>query len=212
MHYQKCFCTAISGFLTLKQNNEKTCENLRWLRESTGAHIHADLIFGLPGDCLQNFAKSFDQLVSLNPQEIQLGILKRLRGAPINRHSASFALRYNPAAPYNILSTRDIDFATMQRVNRFARFWDMIANSGRFKNTLPLILADDAFARFLTGWFGPVCEYSTSGFDGGDHRAVVRRDNQFRLARLFTRLHAVPEFQRREASCPLRTPKRRRLR
>jgi hypothetical protein len=119
------------------------------LREHTGAHIHADLIFGLPGDTLENFAQSFDQLVSLKPQEIQLGILKRLRGAPINRHTDEFELRYNPAAPYNILSTRDIDFQTMQRVNRFARFWDMIGNSGRFNNTLPLILAQRPFDHFL---------------------------------------------------------------
>jgi hypothetical protein len=37
----------------------------------------------------------------------------------------------------------------MQRVNRFARFWDMIGNSGRFHKTLPLILHDDPFQRFL---------------------------------------------------------------
>jgi radical SAM superfamily enzyme YgiQ (UPF0313 family) len=139
----------IQKLVSRNQNNEKTCENLRWLRENTGAHIHADLIFGLPADNLQNFAKSFDQLVALGPQEIQLGILKRLRGAPINRHTDHYQLRYNPEAPYNILSTRDIDFNTMQRVNRFARFWDMIGNSGRFRQTLPVILGDSPFDRFL---------------------------------------------------------------
>jgi hypothetical protein len=87
--------------------------------------------------------------VSLNPHEIQLGILKRLRGVPLNRHNEEYELRFNPDAPYNILSTRDIDFATMQRVNRFARYWDMIANSGRFKNTLPVILNDSAFENFM---------------------------------------------------------------
>ena len=143
------FDSEIQQTISRKQDNDKTRDNLRWLRENTGAHIHADLIFGLPGDSLDNFARSFNQLVSLGPQEIQLGILKRLRGAPINRHSEEFQLRYNPAAPYNILSTRDIDFATMQRVNRFARFWDMIGNSGRFGNTLPLILAQRPFENFL---------------------------------------------------------------
>ena len=54
----------------------------------------------------------------------------------------------NPKAPYNILSTRDIDFDTMQTINRFARYWDMIGNSGRFKNTLPLILGQSAFDNF----------------------------------------------------------------
>jgi radical SAM superfamily enzyme YgiQ (UPF0313 family) len=143
------FDSEIQQTISRRQDNDKTCENLRWLRQNTGAHIHADLIFGLPGDSLDNFSRSFDRLVQLQPQEIQLGILKRLRGAPINRHTDEFELRYNPAAPYNILSTRDIDFATLQRVNRFARFWDMIGNSGRFANTLPLILGDQPFANFL---------------------------------------------------------------
>lgn len=139
----------IQELISRKQNNEKTCENLRWLKERTQVYIHADLIFGLPGDNLVNFAKSFDQLVSLKPHEIQLGILKRLRGVPLNRHNEKYQLRYNPEPPYNILCTRDIDFATMQRVNRFARFWDMIANTGRFKNTLPLILGEAPFENFM---------------------------------------------------------------
>jgi len=143
------FDPEIQKLINRKQNNQKTCANLRWLRNNTGAHIHADLIFGLPGDNLENFAKSFDQLVALGPQEIQLGILKRLRGAPINRHTDQYRLRYNPIAPYNILSTRDIDFTTLQRINRFARYWDMIGNSGRFHQTLPVILGNDPFSRFL---------------------------------------------------------------
>lgn len=143
------FDPEIQTLISRKQNNDKTRDNIRWLREHTGAHLHTDLIFGLPGDTLDNFADSFDQLVALNPHEIQLGILKRLRGAPLNRHNDNFELRFNPQPPYNILSTRDIDFMTMQRVNRFARFWDMIGNSGRFINTLPLILGDKPFKQFM---------------------------------------------------------------
>ncbi len=98
------FDPVIQELISRKQDNDKTCENLIWLRENTKAHIHADLIFGLPGDSLNNFAKSFDQLVKLNPQEIQLGILKRLRGAPINRHTDVYQMVYNDNQPYNILS------------------------------------------------------------------------------------------------------------
>jgi radical SAM superfamily enzyme YgiQ (UPF0313 family) len=143
------FDEKIQALISRKQDNKKTRENLRWLREHTHAYIHADLIFGLPSDTLVNFAKSFDQLVSLKPHEIQLGILKRLRGAPLNRHNEEYQLRYNPEPPYNILCSRNIDFGTMQRVNRFARYWDMIANSGRFINTLPLILRDKPFNNFM---------------------------------------------------------------
>ena len=143
------FDPKIQDLISRKQDNEKTCENLVWLRQNTKAHIHADLIFGLPGDSLDNFAKSFDKLVTLNPQEIQLGILKRLRGAPINRHTEEYQMIYNENQPYNILSTRDIDYVTLQRVNRFARFWDMIGNSGRFPNTKQVIFGDAPFANFM---------------------------------------------------------------
>ncbi len=56
---------------------------------------------------------------------------------------------FDPQPPYTILANERIDFATMQRLVRFARYWDMIANSGRFAHTLPLILADSPFARFM---------------------------------------------------------------
>lgn len=143
------FDPEIQQRISRKQNNQKTCENIAWLRENTGAHLHVDLIFGLPGDTLENFAHSFDQLAGLNPHEIQLGILKRLRGAPINRHTEAYDLRYNPKTPYNILSTSTVDFSTLQRINRLARFWDMIGNSGRFAYTLPLLLGEQPFNRFL---------------------------------------------------------------
>ncbi len=146
------FDPKIQALISRKQNNNKTCENLLWLREQTGAHIHADLIFGLPSDTLDNFAKSFDQLITLKPQEIQLGILKRLRGAPINRHTDEYQMEYSTTPPYTIIKTRDISFATMQAVNRFARYWDIIANSGRFPYTVPLILDiqhHSAFSRFM---------------------------------------------------------------
>src|SRR5438477_9525304 len=58
---------------------------------------------------------------------------------------------YSPHAPYEILQTRDIDFATMQRLRRFARYWDLIANSGNFLEATPLIGRDrpSAFAAFM---------------------------------------------------------------
>ncbi len=143
------FDEAIQKRISRRQDNRKTCDNIRWLVTHTNAYIHADLIFGLPGDTLENFARSFNRLHALRPHEIQLGILKRLRGAPINRHTERFGMRYNPAPPYNVLSTKDIDFPVMQRVNRFARYWDMLSNSGRFRLTLEKLLQGDAFGRFM---------------------------------------------------------------
>ena len=140
----------IQTLISRKQDNERTADNLRWLRERSNAHIHADLIVGLPGEDLDSFGTGFDRLYALRPHEIQVGILKRLRGAPIARHTDSHQLRFSDEPPYSILATDKISFADMQRMTRFARYWDLIANSGRFSVTLPLLLGDAPFTNFLS--------------------------------------------------------------
>ncbi|MEN8169319.1 MAG: DUF4080 domain-containing protein [Pseudomonadota bacterium] len=139
----------VQHLISRKQDNNKTAENLHWIRNQAHAHIHADLIIGLPGEDMASFAHGFDQLSAMGSHEIQLGILKRLRGSPIIRHTEAFDLRFSPLPPYNILSTSCIDFATMQRLTRFARYWDLIANSGRFNKTLPLLLGTNPFNNFM---------------------------------------------------------------
>ncbi|QKJ66440.1 DUF4080 domain-containing protein [Deefgea piscis] len=143
------FNPEVQTLVSRKQNNEKAAENIRWLVENSHAHMHVDLIAGLPGETVASFGVGFDQLYALKPHEIQFGILKRLRGTPIIRHTAEFAMVYDPFPPYTILANRDIDFTTMQRLVRFARYWDLVANSGRFANTLPVLLGDAPFANFM---------------------------------------------------------------
>jgi radical SAM superfamily enzyme YgiQ (UPF0313 family) len=132
-----------------RQNDAAAEANLRWLRTESRAHLHVDLIAGLPGEDVDSFGAGFDRLVALAPQEIQFGILKRLRGTPIIRHTQPHALRFNPDPPYNILATDVIDFATLQRLSRFASYWDRVANSGRYPRTLALLLGDSPFKNFL---------------------------------------------------------------
>lgn len=129
-----------------RQNYERLEDNLRFLRSRTGVHLHADLIAGLPGEDLASFAAGFDRLTALGPQEIQVGILKRLRGTPIARHDDAWQMVYSPQPPYEILQNRLIDFPNMQRLRRFARFWDLVGNSGNFVETTPLIWSPNASA------------------------------------------------------------------
>ena len=134
--------------ISRRQDNEAVAANLRWLRAHSSAYIHADLIYGLPGEDLNSFAQGFDALVALDPHEIQVGILKRLKGSPITRHTDEFALVFNPNPPYNVVQTSTCSFAEVQQMNRFARYWDLLANSGRFRATLPLLLGSTPFERF----------------------------------------------------------------
>lgn len=139
----------VQALVSRRQNNEKAAENIRWLTRHSSAHLHVDLIAGLPGEDVASFARGFDQLVGLGAEEIQFGILKRLRGTPIIRHTEPFGMVYDPYPPYTVLATDRIDFATMQRLVRFARFWDLVANSGRFANTTPVLLGDRPFDNFM---------------------------------------------------------------
>lgn len=139
----------VQTLISRKQNNEKSQVNLEWLRQNSHAHIHTDLIVGLPGEDIASFENGFNQLIKLNPHEIQIGILKRLKGSPIIRHTEPFKLCFNPAPPYNILKTANIDFSTMQRLSRFSRYWDLVANSGRFNQSKTLLLGVSPFANFM---------------------------------------------------------------
>lgn len=145
------FNPTVSALISRRQDYAKLEDNLRFLRNETGVHVHTDLIVGLPGEDLASFGQGFDRLIALRPQEIQVGILKRLRGTPITRHDTEWAMIYSPHPPYEVLQTKLLDFPTMQRMRRFSRYWDLLGNSGNFRDTLPLLWTDGAspFTRFL---------------------------------------------------------------
>ena len=165
----------VQALISRRQDNERAAANIAWLVEHTNAHLHVDLIAGLPGEDLDSFGAGFDRLAALRPHEIQVGILKRLRGAPIARHERAFDLRFSPDPPYNLLSSGSIGFGDMQRIARFARYWDLFGNSGRFRNALPLLLGERAFARFMafTDWI-----YART-----DATSQLSVERQFELAR-----------------------------
>ncbi|MCX7172664.1 MAG: DUF4080 domain-containing protein [Proteobacteria bacterium] len=139
----------VQALVSRKQDNDQAAENIRWLRDQTSVHLHVDLIAGLPGEDAESFARGFDRLYALGPHEIQLGILKRLRGTPIIRHTDTYGLVFDAHPPYSVLATDRIDFQSMQRLKRFARYWELVANSGRFAHTLPVLLGDAPFDNFM---------------------------------------------------------------
>lgn len=150
------FNPEIANRIRRRQDYAKLEANFRFLREETGVHLHADLIAGLPGEDTESFGRGFDRLIGLQPHEIQVGILKRLRGTPIVRHDSEWGMVYSESAPYEVLQTASISFSEMQWLRRFARYWDMIGNSGNFIETTPMLWAGtpSAFEVFmdLTQW------------------------------------------------------------
>jgi radical SAM superfamily enzyme YgiQ (UPF0313 family) len=131
-------------------NMPKIEENLAFLQQNTKAHLHVDLIIGLPGESVESFARGLNRLYSLTQCEIQIGILKKLSGTTLSRHDKEHAMVYSHLPPYEIMQNDLISFELMQRLKRFARFWDMVFNSGNFKSSAPLLWENgDVFGGFL---------------------------------------------------------------
>ena len=84
-----------------------------------------------------------------------------LRGVPIVRHDDEWGMVYRSQPPYDLVENDLITAADMERVSRFARYWERIWNSGRFAETAPLLIAPppSAFQAFLrlSDWLNDEC-------------------------------------------------------
>ena len=134
------FNPVVQQLISRRQDNTRTEANLRWLVAHSQAHLHADLIFGLPGEDLASFGQGFDRLLALGPHEIQLGVLKRLRGTPIGALTQACGMVYGEAPPYTVRQSAAVSAQQVEAFVRMARYWDLVANSGRFGRSLVLLL------------------------------------------------------------------------
>jgi radical SAM superfamily enzyme YgiQ (UPF0313 family) len=134
-----------------RQDPRKTVENLRLLRDRTGAIVHADLIAGLPGENLDSFGRGFDALAALRPHELQVGVLKRLKGTPLARYTGPHTMVFRPDPPYDVLETDAIPANDIERIKRFARYFDIYYNSGNFPLSCPSLWknAQSPFRAFM---------------------------------------------------------------
>lgn len=137
------------------QNIPKSMATIQALREKTGAALHADLIVGLPGDTRDTISQGFDMLVNAGIQEIQVGLLKRLKGTAL-AGTLGEGLVFDAQSPYEVLQTPTLFYAEIQWFKRFARYCNLYYNNGNFPATLPLLWETDdspfiAFAA-LTDW------------------------------------------------------------
>ncbi len=113
---------------------------LRFLLDTAQAEVHADLIVGLPGEDLDSIAAGFDRLLAHRPHEIQVGILKNLPGANLDRHIQPWGLHFDTNPPYALQSSSLLTNQELQRITQFAAYWDRLANHGLFPRTVPIIL------------------------------------------------------------------------
>ena len=129
---------------------KKIEENIAFLEHETSAHMHLDLIVGLPGEDLQSFGRGLNQLWKMSASEIQIGILKKLAGTTLHRHDDAYGMVYSDKPPYDILKNNVLSFEDIQQMKRFARFWNLYYNSGNFKKSIGSLWSDgDVFQHFF---------------------------------------------------------------
>ena len=133
---------------------DRLLHNLAVLRERTGVHVHADLIAGLPGESFAQFAEGFERLSRSGVQEIQLGILKRLKSSPLDEMAEEWGLVFSSLPPYEILQTPDMSFEELTEFKRFAKFYDTLVNNANFPDTVRRICRTHFYRDFdaLVQW------------------------------------------------------------
>lgn len=97
---------------------------------------HLDLIAGLPGEDYESFKKSFNDVHSIYPEEIQLGFLKLLKGSAMREESEKYDMKFSPYPPYEILSTNKISYNEILTLKKVEAVVDKYYNSQKFNNIL----------------------------------------------------------------------------
>ncbi len=180
---------AVGERIKRRQDLVKTLSNLQFLRDETGVHMHTDLIIGLPGESAESFGEGLDRLIAAGVQEVQVGVLKRLRGAPIARHSEAFGMVYDPRPPYSLLRSEALDFPTMQRLKRLSLLWDTFWNRGDLSQSMRLLWGDGSpYGRTLafTDWLFA---------EAGRVHAIALHKRAAYLGRYLIEVRALPHEQ-----------------
>ncbi|MGX8834600.1 DUF4080 domain-containing protein [Amedibacillus sp. YH-ame6] len=134
------------------QNNERLQEVIAQLRDAN-CTMHVDLIAGLPFENYDSFHASFDQLFSLQASELQLGILKLLKGTLLRTQREEHAFSFHMQAPYDVTSTYWLTEDEMRRIHTCGEAVEKFWNSGVCRRMIAVILKegwyDSAFCLFM---------------------------------------------------------------
>lgn len=123
---------------------------------------HLDLIAGLPLEGFKRFCLSFDQVYRMRPHELQLGFLKVLKGSYMESQASSYGLICGAEPPYEVLSTRWLDYGDVIRLKAVEDMVEIYYNSGQFTHTL---------REMETRWQSPYAMFEALG-DYYEHRGL----------------------------------------
>lgn len=115
-------------------------QNILTIKSFGNIHQHLDLIAGLPYEDFAAFKKSFQDAYSMQPDQLQLGFLKVLKGSYMEEQADSYGLVYRDTQPYEVLSTRWISYDEILVLKQVEEMVEVYYNSGQFQNVLAYLV------------------------------------------------------------------------
>ncbi|MDO5062616.1 MAG: radical SAM protein [Peptostreptococcaceae bacterium] len=115
---------------------EKLKENVNTIQSFGNIHQHLDLIAGLPYEDLERFVRSFNDVFDLQPQALQLGFLKLLKGSPIYEQIERYGYVFRSYPPYEVISNQFITSQELIELKRVENVLDRYYNKGRYANSM----------------------------------------------------------------------------
>lgn len=129
---------------------ERLKEVVREVQKHENIHEHLDLIAGLPFEDYDTFAKSFDEIYELRPNQLQLGFLKVLKGSYMYEHAKEYEITYHSRPPYEVLKTKWLPYDDVLKIRQVEEMLEVYYNSGQFEVTMKVlgVLFKSAFFLF----------------------------------------------------------------
>ena len=150
----------------------KVEKNVAAVREARNVHQHLDLIAGLPYEDYDSFARSFDRVYAMKPDQLQLGFLKVLKGSLMHEKTEEYGLVYQDRPPYEVLSTKWLSYSNVIRLKKIEEMVEVYYNSGQFRNTMEQL--EQAYASSFE-MYGVLADYyEKNGMFRLNHSRIAR--------------------------------------
>ncbi|MCR4580883.1 MAG: B12-binding domain-containing radical SAM protein [Treponema sp.] len=130
-------------------NVEKLAEKITKIPRTI--HQHLDLIAGLPYEDLESFGKSFDFVMELRPDALQLGFLKILNGTLMEKYARENGWKWMETPVYETFSTPYMSFNDIAFLKDVEVLTDAFWNKGTFAFTMNYIFRVTSPWGFLCG-------------------------------------------------------------
>lgn len=169
---------------TLREIRRKTDlvkleQNVRRVNHFQNIHQHLDLIAGLPREDYESFGMSFNDVYRMEPEQLQLGFLKILKGSYMEEMAGEYGLLGKSQPPYEVLSTRWLSYDDIIRLKGVEEMVEIYYNSGQFRTVLKELVKE--FAQPFDLYRSLSLYYETNRLMGISHSRLARYEILYRF-------------------------------